>query len=384
MGELQTMEQSMVSWENSPFSFLQNLRGVLFENDLCDVTLISDDQKLLKSHKLILSACSPVFKTIIQNSNHSYPVIYLRGIRFQDIEAIVKFIYSGEASIPQSNLKSFLTVVEDLQIKDLVYETPNLVEASSNEIIEESVQKTTSNSSSDSAGSKENEKMKILHSTLNMNPLRESSGNCWKRSSVNKLIDKSKPTEEMDQGQKNKIEETILSEPIGERWKTLEFSNTEEKILEAFLEEREKNVQEINVCEICNSKLGSKEEYMTHKNTVHLMCDICDQIYSSLNSLKIHKKFTKFTHKKRFQCSKCGYKSNSKEKNRIHYKAIHANVQYKCDILPNVSNDSSNARRHKRLMNSSVRYPCTECSYKGGTSDSLKKHINSHHANKLP
>merc|ERR1712133_192139 len=158
MGELQTMEQSMVSWENSPFSFLQNLRRVLFENDLCDVTLVSDDQKLLKSHKLILSACSPVFKTIIQNSNHSYPVIYLRGIKFQDIDAIVKFIYSGKASIPQSNLKSFLTVVEDLQIKDLVYETPNLVEASSNEIIEESVQKTTSNSSSDSAGSKENEK----------------------------------------------------------------------------------------------------------------------------------------------------------------------------------------------------------------------------------
>ena len=33
-----------------------------------DVTLVSDDQSLFKAHKIVLSACSPVFKKIIENN----------------------------------------------------------------------------------------------------------------------------------------------------------------------------------------------------------------------------------------------------------------------------------------------------------------------------
>ena len=116
-----------VSWQNSPFSFLQNLRRVLIENDLCDVTLISDDQKILKSHKLILSACSPVFKHIIQANGTTNPNIYLRGIKYTEIEAILKFMYMGETSIPQSKLQEFLKVAADLQIKDIIYDKSGVI-----------------------------------------------------------------------------------------------------------------------------------------------------------------------------------------------------------------------------------------------------------------
>ena len=322
------MEQAKVSLEFGNYGFLQNLRGVMFEKDFCDVTLISDDQKILKSHKLVLSACSAIFKTIIQNSNHSYPVIYLRGIKYAEINAILTFLYNGEALISKSNLQIFLKVVEDLKIKDLVYDSELMETCSTNE------------------------------------------GDVT--SDDNAVVDQ--PTH-LDNADNLKEKPTV---DVQERLKT--FSTTEEKILEAFLKEREDQVKDVIVCDICDFKLGSDEEFKVHKNSVHLMCDICDKIYATYQCVKVHKKSQHEMKEKpfRFECKNCDYKSNSKEKLRIHCEAIHQNVQYECDICHKVSNDPSNARRHKRIMHSSVRYPCSECDYRGSTSENLKQHIKSH------
>ena len=41
-----------------------------------DVTLVSDDQTQFNAYKIILSACSPVFKKIIDNSPGQHPQDY--------------------------------------------------------------------------------------------------------------------------------------------------------------------------------------------------------------------------------------------------------------------------------------------------------------------
>ena len=46
-------------------------------------------------------------------------MIYMRGIQAKDLEAVVDFIYLGEAKIQQENLESFLAVAEELQLKGL-------------------------------------------------------------------------------------------------------------------------------------------------------------------------------------------------------------------------------------------------------------------------
>ena len=43
----------------------------------------------------------------------------MRGIRYQDLIAIVDFIYLGEANIQQENLEEFLSLAEELQLKGL-------------------------------------------------------------------------------------------------------------------------------------------------------------------------------------------------------------------------------------------------------------------------
>ena len=51
-------------------------------SDFADVTLVTDDKHQIRAHRNILSACSPVFKSILQiDSNNTNPIIFLRGIQ---------------------------------------------------------------------------------------------------------------------------------------------------------------------------------------------------------------------------------------------------------------------------------------------------------------
>ena len=55
----------------------------------------------------------------------------MRGVKSEDMAAIVEFLYCGETSVPQDNLDSFLAIAEELKLKGLTgVET---AEAESNE-----------------------------------------------------------------------------------------------------------------------------------------------------------------------------------------------------------------------------------------------------------
>ena len=115
-------DTTKVSVGNAPFSLVQNLRGALIDKHLFDVTLVTQDHVLHKSHKLILSAFSPVFKTIFMNSPSFEQIIYLRGIKSTVMEFILKFIYCGEVILPNHILNEFKNVSKDLEIKNLQFE----------------------------------------------------------------------------------------------------------------------------------------------------------------------------------------------------------------------------------------------------------------------
>ena len=46
----------------------------------------------------------------------------MRGVKYEDLLAIVDFLYCGEANVHQENLESFLAVAEELQVMGLMGE----------------------------------------------------------------------------------------------------------------------------------------------------------------------------------------------------------------------------------------------------------------------
>ena len=106
-----------LDWD-SHSDYLRNMLHEMRKKDyMTDVTLVCDDKKQINAHKIILSACSSVFKNII--GEHTFPIIYLRGIQQQEIESILEFMYLGEATLSQSRMDEFLKIATDLEIKEL-------------------------------------------------------------------------------------------------------------------------------------------------------------------------------------------------------------------------------------------------------------------------
>ena len=89
------------------------------EGRYSDVTLVSDDQTQFKAHKVVLSACSPVFKKIIDSNPGQHPLIYLRGIQSYEMESILQFMYLGEGKVYQERIEEFIKVSKDLEVKEI-------------------------------------------------------------------------------------------------------------------------------------------------------------------------------------------------------------------------------------------------------------------------
>ena len=101
--------------ENIKTSF-DELRG---DNDFADVTLACEDGEV-EGHKVVLSSCSPFFKRMLKRTRkHQHPLLYMRGLKADQLKAVVDFIYFGEVSILEKELKTFLTIAEELELKGL-------------------------------------------------------------------------------------------------------------------------------------------------------------------------------------------------------------------------------------------------------------------------
>ena len=111
-----TDERLRLKWNDFENLVQASFAELRTDTDFTDVTLACEDQSI-KAHKVVLSACSPFFKKLLKSHPHPQPLICMRGIKSGDLNAIVDFIYFGEASVFQEGLESFLAVAEELQLK---------------------------------------------------------------------------------------------------------------------------------------------------------------------------------------------------------------------------------------------------------------------------
>merc|ERR1712126_54330 len=98
----------------------RNLRG---DKTFTDVTLACEDGQQVEAHKVILADSSSFFKKMLERNKHLHPLIYMRGLKSDDLFAIIYFLYCGEANVFQENLDSFLSIAEELQLKGLMGQT---------------------------------------------------------------------------------------------------------------------------------------------------------------------------------------------------------------------------------------------------------------------
>eukprot|EP00092_Neocalanus_flemingeri_P016564 GFUD01017924.1.p1 GENE.GFUD01017924.1~~GFUD01017924.1.p1 ORF type:complete len:343 (-),score=95.37 GFUD01017924.1:34-1062(-) len=123
-------EKFCLRWNDFESNISGAFRELREDKDFFDVTLACDDDQL-QAHKLILSACSPFFRTILRRNKHEHPLLYLKGVKYADFVSVLNFMYHGEVNVAQEELNSFLAVAEDLKVKGLTQNNSDTKQQSS-------------------------------------------------------------------------------------------------------------------------------------------------------------------------------------------------------------------------------------------------------------
>ncbi|XP_049941531.1 protein bric-a-brac 1-like isoform X2 [Schistocerca serialis cubense] len=111
-------DQFCLRWNNFQINITSALESLKSDEDLVDVTLTCDGQNV-KAHKVILSACSPYFRNVFKENPCQHPVVILKDVRYEDVQALLSFMYQGEVYISQDRLAPFLHTAELLQVRGL-------------------------------------------------------------------------------------------------------------------------------------------------------------------------------------------------------------------------------------------------------------------------
>ena len=120
-------EKLRLQWNDFQENIKSAFGNLREDNDFADVTLACEDGQQVEAHKVILAASSPFFQKLLGRNKHPHPLIYMRGVKSDDLLAIVDFLYRGEANVFQENLDSFLAIAEELQLKGLMGNTEEKV-----------------------------------------------------------------------------------------------------------------------------------------------------------------------------------------------------------------------------------------------------------------
>ena len=114
-----TEEKFCLKWNDFHSNVSKSFATIRNDVALQDVTLIGNDHKKVSGHRLVLSACSEVFRDLFQSMIHSNPYLYLDSFDSQEILLILDYIYQGEVQIRQENLNRFLELADKLKLEGL-------------------------------------------------------------------------------------------------------------------------------------------------------------------------------------------------------------------------------------------------------------------------
>ena len=255
--KMQNSEKLCLKWNdfqenlNSAFGTLRN------DKDFSDVTLACEDGTQVESHKVILASSSPFFMEILKRNKHPHPLIYMRGVKADDLVAIVDFLYFGETNVKQENLEAFLALAQELKLRGLT----GPVEETEKRFIPEIPQEKK-------MGFKKHKTETIRNAT---NPIEiYNSSDEGKSSTISPVaLVNSTDVQQLDEQIKSMMD-------ISEKMTT-------------------DGSQKARKCKVCG-KEGWRRNIMTHIEANHIIsdvshpCDICGKVSRSRHGLRLLKK----------------------------------------------------------------------------------------------
>ncbi|KAK3879673.1 hypothetical protein Pcinc_015781 [Petrolisthes cinctipes] len=84
-------QQFCLRWNEFQSNMVSSFKHLREEKSFTDVTLACDGQTC-KAHKMVLSACSPYFKALLEENPSKHPIIILKDVPYSHLQAILEYI----------------------------------------------------------------------------------------------------------------------------------------------------------------------------------------------------------------------------------------------------------------------------------------------------
>jgi len=114
-----------LSWTNHLPSLAASLRDL--RSQYTDLTIVTEDNHRLETHRFILAASSTVLKDLLDpaSSQPHRPILYMRGIKAVQLVPLLDFLYCGQAQVEERSLEQFLGLADELRIQGLTRDSPS-------------------------------------------------------------------------------------------------------------------------------------------------------------------------------------------------------------------------------------------------------------------
>ena len=107
--------------ENFSGKVLSGLRSLVINDQLCDLTLVADSQRM-RVHRVVMAASSDYFRVIltIDMKEKSQDSITLNGVPWRGLQEVVTFAYTGQLRCTFDNITDVLLAATHLQFVDAI------------------------------------------------------------------------------------------------------------------------------------------------------------------------------------------------------------------------------------------------------------------------
>ena len=314
-------------------TLLSGLGSLQKSSEYSDVTLVSEDGKQLRAHRAVVAACSSALKKVFANSSELNNMnLYMYGMKYIDLAAILDFMYQGKAMVDMESLESFMRAAKELKVVGLA-DMDMGVEESDKEVEKKPLDST-----------KMPKKTKKVPRTEEFN-CSICTFSCKKESNLTKHISIEHNSDYLhDMNQDNEVN-------------TTDKDNLDHNVVASESLEEDTSTQQDFICTHCGFICNSEHVMKNHEKENHAnlsakyrCCEfgeLCDFGTESKGSLKQHEKDV---HGIIRVCSKCDFKATSEAEYQRHLRSSH------------------------RVKSMNV-FPCPECEYKAKTQENLDRHI---------
>ena len=114
-------EKVFLHWQQFQTSLVSSYQNLCKTADFSDLTLVCEDGQQIEAHKFVLASSSTFFRQLLQNnlSHHPHPLLFMRGISYATLSALMDFVYRGEVEVLAVEVDELLKVATQLGLKGL-------------------------------------------------------------------------------------------------------------------------------------------------------------------------------------------------------------------------------------------------------------------------